>query len=118
VEVLLNWGANFNDIAQVMFLIPAAPFEAFRNSCSSNKLLGISSLIGFTQAGRTPLIFAAARGHLEVCEFLLLRGAPVDTKCHVSLAIYYVGVISAMSFWRLTPSVRFACSTLFIGFPT
>jgi hypothetical protein len=29
VEVLLNWGANFNDIAQVMSLIPTAPFEVF-----------------------------------------------------------------------------------------
>jgi hypothetical protein len=66
--------------------------------CSSNKSLGISSLIGFTQAGRTPLIFAAARGHLEVCEFLLLRGAPVDTKCHVSLVMNYVSSTSAARF--------------------
>jgi hypothetical protein len=66
--------------------------------CSSNKSLGISSLIGFTQAGRTPLIFAAARGHLEVCEFLLLRGAPVDTKCHVSLFTKYEGTTSAAGF--------------------
>jgi hypothetical protein len=29
VEVLLNWGANFNDIAQVKFLLPTDRRVAF-----------------------------------------------------------------------------------------
>jgi ankyrin repeat protein len=36
------------------------------------------------QAGWTPLLWAAAKGHVAVLSMLLAAGAPVDTYSHVS----------------------------------
>jgi hypothetical protein len=110
VEVLLNWGANFSDIAQVMFLISAAPFDVSPQfmPCSSNNRLkfltnwdhaGWEDAADFRRCARAlgsvrVLVTAWGAGRHQVsCEFVYgvrrqhLRGwiLTVDPVCQICL---------------------------------